>query len=135
MGLISTLSVITILLSALYLLALGAASLLAPARTGRFLQGFAGGPAVHYVELLLRIVVGAAFVQFAPNMLFASVFTLFGWTLLITTVFLIVLPWRWHRRFAQRVIPDAIQFLALVGMVSLSLGAVVIYAVIHGQAI
>lgn len=134
MSLLTTLSLVTVVLSALYLLTLGAASLFAPAHAGRFLLGFASSPAAHYAELSIRLAVGAALVQYAPNMHFSSAFNLFGWVLLLTTLGLLALPWHWHRRFAQHAVAGATRFIALIGIGSLSLGAAVVYAVIHGHA-
>lgn len=134
MSLLTTLAVGVILLSALYLLALGTASLAAPAHTSRFLLGFASTPLLHYAELIARLGVGAAFVHYAPNMRFASAFSLLGWVLLITTAVLLVVPWQCHRRFALRAVTSATRFITPIGVASLAFGAVVLFSVIYGQA-
>lgn len=116
---------------ALFLLALGGASLLVPAQASRFLLGFARSPSAHFTEMFVRLVAGAALVQYAPNMHFSSAFSLFGWVLLITTAGLLFVPWQWHRRFAQTVVPHATRYLALIGLVSLTLGALVLFALVR----
>jgi len=118
----------------LYFVGLAAVSLLAPARAGEFLMGFAGSAFAHYLELLIRFVVGGAFVLHAPRMLFTSVFVLFGWVLIITTAGLLAVPWRWHRRFAQWSVPYALRSLKLVAIASLAFGIFVLAAVLGGTA-
>jgi hypothetical protein len=118
----------------LFLTTLGVASLAAPSHASRFLLGFAGSPSRHYAELALRILVGGAFVFVAPGMLFPSAFALFGWVLLLTTAGLLLIPWRWHHRFAQRAVPEALRFLPWVGLFSVVFGGLVLSAVYHGNA-
>lgn len=132
MSFITTFAMIVVVLAALYLLALGAASLIVPDRAGRFLLGFAGSAAAHHLEMSLRLVAGAALVLHAPNMLFATAFQFFGWALLITTAGLLLVPWQWHRRFAQQVVPHATRFIAVIGVVSLSIGGFILFAVLRG---
>lgn len=119
-------------LAGVYLLVLGAMSLLAPSRASRFLLGFAGSPTKHYAELFLRFAVGAAFVLHAPRMLLSDVFDLFGWVLLVTTACLLLLPWRWHHRFARQAVSRATRYIALIGVVSLMLGGLILAAVVRG---
>lgn len=118
----------------LFFVALGGASLLLPARAGRFLLGFADSPAKHHVELAVRFLVGGAFVLSAPEVLFPGAFRLFGWVMLATTAGLLVVPWRWHQRFARRTVPEALRFLPAVGVCSVVLGVSVLWAVWRGHA-
>jgi uncharacterized protein YjeT (DUF2065 family) len=134
MSFVTTLALVVVVLVALYMVALGAASLLVPDQARRFLLGFAGSSLVHFVELLLRIVAGAALVLYAPNMHFSTTFHLFGWLLLITSACLLLVPWRWHRRFAQHAVPLFTRYLFVIGLVSLSIGAVILFAVSRGNA-
>jgi hypothetical protein len=115
-------------------IALGSASLVTPSHASRFLLGFAGSPAKHYVELAFRFLVGGAFVLQAPHMLFPRLFGLFGWVLLATTTALLLVPWRWHQRLARRIVPVALRFLPLVGASSMALGGLVLVAVFRGYA-
>lgn len=131
---IETFALAVVVLSGLYLLALGAASLLAPARAGRFLLGFAGSLPIHILEMFLRCLVGAALVLYAPRMYLSGAFHLFGWVLLLTALGLLLLPWRWHQRFARRVVPPVTGHMAVVGLVSLALGGLILAAVVRGSA-
>jgi hypothetical protein len=134
MTLIEVVALAAIVLAALYLLALGAAALLMPARSSRFLLGFARSPPIHLLELFLRFVVGAALVCYAPRMLLAGAFNLSGWVLLVTTTCLLLLPWRWHRRFAEYTVPRVTRHITLVGFASLAIGGVLLAAVAYGSA-
>lgn len=134
MSALETVALTVVLLAGSYLLSLGAASLLVPARASRFLLGFASSSSVHFAELLLRFVAGAGFVLYAPRMFLPGVFSLFGWVLLVTTAGLLVLPWRWHHRFAQRAVPLFTGHVAWVGLASLAIGSLILWAVVRGNA-
>ena len=118
----------------IFFLSLGRASLVAPARASRFLLGFAGSPSKHYAELVVRLLVGVAFVLAAPRAIAPVAFTFFGWLLLVTTAGLLIIPWHWHHRFAGRAVPEALRFLPIVGIASVALGALVLWAVARGSA-
>jgi uncharacterized protein YjeT (DUF2065 family) len=49
--------------------------------------------------------------------------------LLVTTAGLLIVPWRWHHRFAQRVVPLFTRYIALIGLVSLAIGGLILWAV------
>jgi uncharacterized protein YjeT (DUF2065 family) len=123
-----------VVLSGLYFVVLAIASFLAPGRVERFLSAFAGSAGAHYSELLIRLVVGGSFLLASPDMLFAPVFRLFGWVLVITTVVLFAVPWRWHHRFAQQTVPYAVRHLRLFGVASFVLGGFILTSVICGAA-
>jgi hypothetical protein len=119
-------------LTGLYLIVLGFASLLAPAHVTRFLAGFASSARTHYTEMGLRLAAGWAMAVHAPQMRFSEAFTLAGWVLVITTAALLVLPWRWHRRFAQWAVPQAIPHLRLIAAASFLFGGLLLACVILG---
>lgn len=119
-------------LSGLYLVGLASISLCAPARASRFLLGFAGSASTHYLELLVRLVVGGAILVRARHMLFSDVFSVFGWVLVLTTVGLLVVPWRWHQRFARLAVPYAVRHLRLLAVASFLLGGFILVAVLGG---
>ena len=127
---------LTVVISAgLFFVTLGCVSLLAPSHASRFLLGFADSPAKHYAELALRFLVGGAFVLAAPGARVSGMFSLLGWVLVATTAGLLLLPWRWHHRFARRAVPEALRFLPLVGTSSVLLGGLVLWSVFHGNAV
>lgn len=118
-----------VVLAGLYLVALGLAALIAPARARRFLLGFASTLRLHLVEMGLRMLVGAALVVAAPRMLFPGAFELVGWVLLVSSACLLLVPWRWHRYFAERTVPGAVRYVGLIGLASLAMGGGVLAAV------
>jgi hypothetical protein len=129
---ISLLAFALVLLAGLYLAGLGVAVLAKPAAASRFLLGFAGSGPLHYLELVVRILVGLAFVHRAPGMMLPAVFSAFGWVLVVTSAALLLVPWQWHRRFAERAVPQALRLLPLIGVSSLLLGGLVLVAALRG---
>lgn len=123
-----------VVLAGVYFIMLAAASLLAPVQAARFLLGFAGSASAHYMELFLRFLIGGALLLHAPGMAFPRVFSIFGWVLFVTTSCLLLVPWRWHQRFAGQVVPRAIRYITLIGVASLLIGALILAAVIRGSA-
>jgi hypothetical protein len=132
---IEVLALSVVIAGGVFFLSLGSVSLLSPAQASRFLLGFAGSATKHYAELAVRFLVGGAFVIAAPAMRISGLFSLLGWTLLVTTAALLLIPWRWHHRFARRAVPEALRFLPLVGTSSLALGGLVLWSVFRGSAI
>lgn len=128
----NTLASLVVVALGLYLLALAVVSLLLPARAARFLGGFAGSARRHFLELALRLVAGSALLLRAPEMLWSGFFTVFGWVLVVTTLGLLALPWRWHQWFAQRAVPRAIAHMRLVAAAAFLLGVLVLAAVFLG---
>lgn len=120
--------------AALYLLALGAGAMVRPAIAKRFLGGFARTPRAHFVELAVRVVVGAALVRRAPDMAFSTGIALVGWTLIATSLALALVPWRVHQRFAAWSVPRATQHMNLIGIGSLVGGLVLAAALVLPSA-
>jgi hypothetical protein len=113
-----------VLLFSLFLTALGGVSLLAPAKAKSFLLGFATSACTHYLEMALRLVVGVSIVFQAPYLRYPAAFAIFGWLMVGTTAALILLPWKWHRRFAEKAVPQALMYLPVMAIVSLVLGSI-----------
>ncbi|HRE14735.1 MAG TPA: hypothetical protein PLD37_11120, partial [Usitatibacteraceae bacterium] len=124
---------IVVAISGAYLVALGLAALAAPARARRFLGAFASTATAHFAELVVRIVVGAAFVTSAPRLPMGAVFSIAGWVLIVSTAVLLVVPWRRHRQFATASVERASRHITLIGIASCAMGALVIAAVVRGQ--
>lgn len=120
--------------AAIYLLALGGGALIRPEIARRFLGGFASTPRVHFLELTLRILTGAALVRSAPALAFSAGIALFGWMLMATSLVLAVVPWRMHQRFAAWAVPLATQRMSLIGVGSLVGGFVLAAALLLPHA-
>jgi hypothetical protein len=132
-GVLNLVALSVVVLAGLYLVALGAGAWRAPARVVRFLGGFAGSARVHYLELALRLAVGAAMLLAAPVVRHPAVFTGFGWILVATTLVLAAVPWRLHRRFADRTVPSATRHLPLIAIASCLLGVLLLGSVALGH--
>lgn len=120
---------VIVVLAAFYLIGLAVASVISPTHTRRFLESFASTAGVHYLEMLVRLLVGIAFIGYSPHMLWPKAFWVFGWLLVISTAVLMLIPWRWHRRFARKVVPPITRHTWLFGLVSLPLGGGILFAV------
>lgn len=118
-----------VLISAAYLLGLGILAIATPTRAFSYLRRFASTLPLHVLELLARFAVGAAFVGYASRMQFSDVFHMFGTILVVTTVGLAVIPWRWHQQIAQTSVPAVERYLPLMGLASIAAGAFVLWAV------
>lgn len=94
----------------------------------RFLNLFASSARSHYTEQVSRLVVGIAIVIFSPLMWYSYLFQIFGWLIVVTTVVLLLMPWRWHHRLAERVIPLTISHLKIYGVGAFALGAFILYS-------
>lgn len=121
---------IVVVLCGLWLVGLAVAVVVAPARTAAFLTAFASSARAHYTEQVLRLVGGAAFVVYAGEMRFPQAFRVFGWLVIGTAAILLAMPWRWHRRIGEWVIPIATRHLKLFALGALALGAFVLFSVL-----
>jgi len=119
-----------VVMAAFFLLSLATASLFWQRQAAQFLNGFAGSARAHYTEIILRLIIGAALVIAAPEMRFSNQFMLFGWLIVATSFVLLLIPWRWHQRFAQTVLPPLIKRVWLFALLSLPLSFALLYAVL-----
>ena len=105
-----------------------------PVIAERFLSAFASSARTHYVEQVVRLLVGAALVVLSPTMWQPRMFWLFGWTIVISSAVLLCVPWRWHRRLGERfrILPLLIRHLSLYAVGSSALGALLLYGVFAG---
>lgn len=118
----------------LWLIGLALTIVVVPERAERFLTGFASSARAHYTEQLFRLIAGSAIIVFSPEMRFPGVFRAFGWLIVLTTLGLIVVPWRWHREFGKWAIPLAVRHIKLYALGAFALGAFILYAVFAQSA-
>jgi hypothetical protein len=114
----NTLAAVIVVLSGLWLIGLAAAAFVWPERVKDFFGKFASSAFTHFLEMFVRIIVGTAFVIYAPQMKFSVVFTAFGWLLILTSAILFFVPWKLHRRFADRSLPLLTNRMMFFGFVS-----------------
>ena len=113
----------------LFLIGLAVVIVTNPQLAERFLRSFASSARAHYTEQALRLLVGAAIINFASSMWYPQVFTLFGWLVVVSTIALLLTPWQWHQRLGTWVIPLTIRYMRLFALGAFALGALVLYGV------
>jgi len=91
---------------------------------------FASTRRAHFVEQGIRILVGISLMLYSSESAAPMAFHLFGGVLIATSVGLMILPWRLHKRFADKVIPVVIRFLRVYAAFSALLGAALLYGVV-----
>lgn len=125
---VATSAAVIVMIAGLWLIGLAIVSIAKPDVVKNFFSKFASSGFTHFVEMFLRLVVGAAFVIYAPQMKFAFVFNAFGWLLIVTTAVLMFVPWRLHRKFADRSMPMMYKWMPLFGAVSFLGGIIVLFS-------
>ena len=131
---LKTLAMAIVVLAAIYLIGVAVASFLAPTHAAKFLDSFASSARAHLSEMALRLLVGWALIVYSPNMHYAVAFRLFGWVLVVTSILLLLIPWRWHHKFAQMAVRPLTRRVWLFGVLCLPLGGVILFAVLGGGA-
>lgn len=119
---------------ALFLIGLAVTIHARPSLAKRFLNAFASSARAHYLEQVLRLVVGSSLILFSSEMWQPDLFRLFGWIVVGTTVVLLCIPWRWHHRFATWVVPPVIRYMKLYGVGAVILAAFLLYGLFGGGA-
>lgn len=114
-----------------FLIGLALVIALKPLLAERFFKYFASSAATHYVEQGVRLLVGASIVIFAYSMWYPDAFRVFGWLIVASTVGLLLIPWRWHHRFASRVMPPVYRHIKLLGLGAFLLGVFLLYGASH----
>lgn len=125
---IETIAVIIVLLVGVFQLGVATVCFFAPKRAVAFLGAFAGSSKTHYLEMVLRLLAGAAFVIHSPEMRFPTAFLIFGWVLIALTAVLLILPWRMHQQFTEKYAAPVIRQARLIGVFALALGGFTLYA-------
>jgi hypothetical protein len=105
-----------------------------PSATARFVTSFASSRKTHVIEMLFRVSFGAALIRLAGNMSQPPLFWALGWAIVVSSVVLLALPWRVHRRFAAGVLPFIVRRLRLYGAGALAFGMFVLYGVCASNA-
>ena len=104
-----------------------------PAVAERFFRGFASSARTHFVEQILRVLLGGSLVIYSPAMWQTDIFRLIGWVIVVSSVALMLFPWQWHHRFGKKILPVFIQHMRLYAIGTFAFGAVILYAVFAPQ--
>jgi hypothetical protein len=103
-----------------------------PAIAERFLATFASSARTHYVEQVVRLLVGAALAVRSPMMWQPKMFWLVGWAIVVSSAVLLCVPWQWHHRLGERLLPLLVRHLRLYAVGALAFGALLLYGVVAG---
>lgn len=95
----------------------------------RFLLSFASSAKTHYIEQALRTLVGTALIAHSPAMWQAHLFEVIGWAIVISSLALILVPWQWHHRLGERVLPMVVRHMRLYASGSFVFGALLLHGV------
>src|SRR5262245_34565558 len=109
----SVVAAIVVVVFGLVLIAFAGLVFAKPAIAERLLKPFAASARAHYVEQVLRLLVGAALVVLSPSMWQAKMFWLIGWVIVVSSAALLCVPWQWHHRFGERIRPTFFRYLWL----------------------
>jgi hypothetical protein len=128
----SVVAAVVVLAFGLSLIALPGMAFAKPAIAERFLTAFASSARTHYVEQVFRLLIGAALVVRSPTMWQPRLFWLFGWAIVVSSAVLMCVPWQWHHRLGERVLPLLVRHLRLYAVGSFALGALLLYGFFAG---
>ena len=117
----------------LFLVGLAMVAFAKPAIAERFFTAFASSAATHYTEQAFRLLIGVSLIVHAPAMWQDGVFRIIGWMIVVTSLGLLVTPWRWHYRFGQRVMPLMLWHLRLYAIGLMAFGILLLLGVFWGK--
>jgi hypothetical protein len=125
----SLLAAIVVVACGLFLIGLSVVIFANPALAERFFMSFASSARTHYAEQALRLLIGASLVVLSPAMWQTNMFRLLGWAIVVSSAGLILIPWRWHHRFGERVLPLIVRHMRLYALGLFGFGALLLYGV------
>jgi len=114
----------------IYLTSLFAIAFVKKKSVVNYLSSFASSAKAHYSEQIIRLTAGIGLVVYSSEMIFSELFKIFGWTLIITSLVLLTIPWKWHHKFGQWAIPFVIKNLRLYTLIASLLGIIILYCTI-----
>jgi hypothetical protein len=98
-----------------------------PEAAEKFFNTFASSVKAHFIEQIVRLMIGVALIVFAPSMHDSAVFGGLGWLIAVTAIALMLTPWRIHQRFAVWVMPIVYQYFKIFAAAAFALGLLVLY--------
>jgi hypothetical protein len=128
----SVMAAVVIVAFGLSLIAFAGLAFAKPGTAERFVTAFASSARTHYVEQVVRLLIGAALVVRSPTMWQSGVFRLAGWAIVVSSAVLLCVPWQWHHRMGERLLPLVVRHLRLYAIGSFAFGALLLYAVSTG---
>ena len=131
----SAAAAVVVIAFGLSLIAFAGVTFAKPASAERFVTAFASSARTHYAEQVVRLLVGAALVVRSPVMWQPKMFWLVGWAIVVSSAVLVCIPWRWHHRLGERVLPLLVRHLGLYAAGAVAFGALLLYGVFAGGGV
>jgi hypothetical protein len=114
----------------LYLISLLIITILNKKVAVSYFSSFASSARAHYLEQILRLIVGMSMLAFSKSMLYGQFFEIFAWIIILSTIVLILIPWTWHNKLGKWVIPLTIRNLKFYAVSASIFGVFILYCVI-----
>jgi len=128
----SVVAAVVVVAFGLSLIAFAGVAFAKPAIAERFLAAFASSARAHYVEQGVRLLIGATLFVRSPTMWQPTMFWLVGWAIVVSSAVLLCVPWQWHHRLGERVLPLLVRHLRLYAVGAFAFGALLLYGVFAG---
>ena len=71
---------------------------------------------------------GASVVVLAPTMWQSTVFSVLGWSLVVSSIALMLLPWKLHHRLGEHVLLKLVRHIKLFAVSVMAFGALLLFA-------
>jgi len=114
----------------LYLTSLFAIALVKKKSAINYFSSFASSAKSHYLEQFLRLTMGIGLIISSNNMMLSELFRILGLTLMMTSIVLLITPWKWHYKFGLWAIPLVIKNVYLYTLSASLLGILILYCLI-----
>jgi hypothetical protein len=108
---------------------IGSVMFVRPVLFERFICSFASSARAHYTEMSFRLLLGVSMVLLSQAMRQAGLFLVIGWTIVASTVVLLILPWQWHHRLRPRVLPVLLRYMRLYALGAFLFGVFLLYGI------
>lgn len=122
---------IVVTASGLFFIGLGGVMLAKPAMTERFITSFASSRMAHFTEMFFRLLFGVSLALLSMSMWKPKLFLILAWAIIVSSVMLLALPWKFHQRFGSRVLPLLVRYMRLYAVGVLAFGALIVYGIYH----
>lgn len=114
----------------LYLISLLVITILNKKVAVNYFSSFASSAKAHYLEQILRLIVGVSMLSFSKSMFYAHFFEIFAWIIILSTIVLILIPWQWHNKLGKLAIPLVIRNLKFYAVSASIFGVFILYCFI-----
>lgn len=125
-----TFAYVVLLAESVWLIGVSVFMFVKPQTAISYIGKFASTNLINYSELIIRLIVGIAFIVYADFSRYPKVFQVIGWFLTVSAIIIMVLPRRWHASYAKywsEKLPPV--FMRIAAPFSLLAGALLVYVV------